>query len=265
MKILPLPYNLSFGTTSRSFINSDNRKVQTTTYMFREDLKWDEFSDYIVKHFKNKDKVNFIQFASSDGSEAYTQIISLLEKHKNTDKFFPIQAYDIDKENVRAAQSGLLNIHRSDHNAMDALSIVLKKYLLATDHKLHLNNDIYVNLSDDTKLDFVVKTYKVSPTLTSRVNFHHADMFDVLKNLKDDSNTILMCRNTLGHFSTNRFREFIDLAAEKLKKGSLLVIGSFDTMFIQNERYIQGKGFVKVMDNVYRKQFNFKSTFANSK
>lgn len=265
MKVSLLPYNYSFGTTSRSYVNSDNRSIQTTTYLFRDDLDWDEFSNYIVRHFKDKDKVNFIQFACSDGSETYTQIISLLEKHADTDKFFPIKSYDIDKANIKAAKSGLLNIHHADHNAMKAQSIFPRKYFTPTKRKLHLKGDVYQNLNNDTNTDFVVKTYRVSPKLTSKANFHRADMFDILKNMKKDSNTILMCRNILGHLSMNKFKEFVDLAAEKLEKGSLLVIGSFDTMFVQNERYIQGKGFVKIMDNVYRKQFNYHSIFSSSR
>ncbi len=47
------------------------------TCTFRIDLDWADFAKLEIENFKHKDKVNIIQFASSDGSEAYTQIIVL--------------------------------------------------------------------------------------------------------------------------------------------------------------------------------------------
>ena len=253
MKISLCPYNYSFGTSSRSYISHNDRKVMTTTYIFREDFEWLEFSDYIVRHFKNKDKVNFIQFASSDGSEAYTQIISLLEKHQNTDKFFPIQAYDIDNASVKAARSGLINVHRSDKNAFKEHDIFFEKYFHSTDRMLIFPGDSFSPKfkSDDP---FYVRTHQVADDLTNRVNFYQRDMFDVLRNLEDDSNTVLMCRNVLGHLSREKVNEFVDLASEKLKKGSLLVIGSYDGLNSHNDKYIQSKGFIPVMKDVYRRK-----------
>ena len=72
--------------------------------------------DFQIRHFLGKENVNIIQFASSDGSEGYTHIMALLEnsKRKNVDKFFPIQAYDIDNFMVKKAKSGQIRLLQKD-------------------------------------------------------------------------------------------------------------------------------------------------------
>lgn len=100
---------IAFGTTARDYTNKNGEYIGTNSWLFRDDIDWKQLTEYEKSHFKDKSKVNVIQFASSDGSEAYTKIISILENNpsKNDDKFFPIKAFDIDDEVVKAAKSGL--------------------------------------------------------------------------------------------------------------------------------------------------------------
>jgi chemotaxis methyl-accepting protein methylase len=74
-------------------------------------------------------------------------------------------------------------------------------------------------------------------------------MFDVLRNYKDNSGTVLLCRNVLDYLSNRDIDDFTTLASCKLKKGSLLVIGEIDGDRVT--RSIESKGFVRVMSNVY--------------
>ena len=102
-------------------------------------------------------------------------------------------------------------------------------------------------------LESVPRVYSVSEDLTKRVKFHQNDMFKILKNLKDNSNTILMCRNILGYFSNNEIYKFITLLSQKLKSNSLFVIGSFDSNNSNIEKYLKQNGFQSVFKNVYKK------------
>jgi chemotaxis methyl-accepting protein methylase len=74
------------------------------------DGTWKGFRRTIIDNFKNAPKVNVYDFASSDGSEAYSFILSLLDElgEEEAQKFFPIQAYDIDSKMVSIAQGGLI-------------------------------------------------------------------------------------------------------------------------------------------------------------
>jgi len=220
--------------------------------MFREDLDWDAFSNFITNHFKHKDNVNIIQFASSDGSEAYTQIMSLLEKHPdNAEKFFPIQAYDIDKEIVNASKSGIINIDNTDKKTIKSNGILFEKYFKDTCEHLSIENDNFSKILYKEKP--YTKSYKVSPTLTSRVNFNLGNMFNIVKNIKDNSNTIVMCRNILGYYTPKEVDQFLDILSSKLKRGSIFVTGFHDTKDRYFDRLLQYKGFKPIMENVYRR------------
>lgn len=239
MNIYFPPCKQSFGSNTGYYHTDDGNVIETYTKMFRTDLDWERFTDFAIKHFKDKDKVQFIQFAASDGSEAYTQIISMLEHKGNNEKFFPIEAYDINKGIYNAAKSGLLNLNNVDELMFSERNLDLKKYFELTDNNLTIKRDDLTN----------GKTYKVAKTLTDRVNFHNADMYDILYDLEDNSDTIVMCRNILGYFNERELDLFTTLAACQLRKGSLFITGSSDNP--DTDFQLQRKGFLRIMPCVY--------------
>jgi len=239
--------NVQFCSNTRVYRADDGNPVGTYTRLFRADLDWKKATDFMVKHFKDKENVQILQFGASDGSEAYTQIISLLENHSNVDKFFPIKAYDIDEEICKASKSGLLNINITDQSRFDERRIDFEKYFKKSDKELNIDGDKLKDTSIQTKPS---KTFKVSKTLTDKVNFHHADMFDILREHNDNSNTVIMCRNVLLFFSDREIDHFTTLAAYKLKKGSLFITGEHDQ---KTNLLLEIKGFIRVMPNVYMK------------
>lgn len=52
-----------------------NRNV---TELFRPDLRWKEFTELLAKKYERNDNINLIDYACSDGSEAYTIVLSLI-------------------------------------------------------------------------------------------------------------------------------------------------------------------------------------------
>lgn len=135
---------ISFGSCARFYKASNGDEIGTNSWLFRDDVDWKRLAKYEQNHFNNKNRVNIIQFASSDGSEAYTQIISLLENSPNTNpnKFFPIKAYDIDEEIVNAARSGLLNTNLVDRINLQINSDDYSKYFTDTNEILNIKNDL---------------------------------------------------------------------------------------------------------------------------
>ena len=74
---------ISFKSTERCYrlcADCFDMNMGNLTYLFRQDIDWLKLAKYQHDLFKDKDKVNIVQFAASSGAEAYTQIISLLEK-----------------------------------------------------------------------------------------------------------------------------------------------------------------------------------------
>lgn len=101
--------NVSFKSNSRHYIMDNGKSMETYTCFFRDDFPWNDFIPFIQTHFKNKEKVNIINAACSDGTEALS-LIMLLHKYLKSDckKFLPIIAYDIDDEILKAANSGYI-------------------------------------------------------------------------------------------------------------------------------------------------------------
>ncbi len=239
----------SFGTNGRVYRSQYGIEMGTMTYPFRSDIEWKKLTQYLIEHFKNKDKVNIVQFAASDGSEAYSQIISFLERGKgeNLGKFFPIQAYDIDEEIIKAAKSGLLNINPQNIEHINYNCKDFSKYFMLSDKKLEINNNF-----DDLFNKPNYSTYQVCDNVRGKVIFNHADMFDILVSMEDQSNTVLMCRNVLGYFSDKVIKNTVEMASRKLKKDSLFIIGEIDTDKLL-KYYLQNNNFKEILKNVFLK------------
>ncbi|MFQ8627043.1 MAG: CheR family methyltransferase, partial [Candidatus Gastranaerophilaceae bacterium] len=91
------------------------------------------------------------------------------------------------------------------------------------------------------------KTLKATSLLKNNVRFNRADMYDVLHNLDDNSNTVLMCRNVLGYFENDKIEKFVKIVSNKLKPESLFVVGDHDTKNSFIDRFLKENGFEKVM------------------
>lgn len=240
------PNKFSFGSCARFYKTSNGDEIGTNSWLFRDDVDWKRLAKYEKNHFADKNRVNIIQFASSDGSEAYTQIISLLENSPNTNpnKFFPIKAYDIDEEIVNAARSGLLNTSMVDRINLQINSDDYSKYFTDTNEILNIKNDL--NLKSK-------KTLKATNLLKNKVHFERADMYNILAELNDNSDTILLCRNILGYFEDNKVEKFVKIVSNKLKQGSMFIIGQHDTSNSFIDRYLLENKFMKIFEHVYQK------------
>lgn len=265
MKIMPVyVYNtktqrsVSFSSTDRFYRTDAGKEIGNNTWMFREDLNWRAFADFQISHFKDKEKVNIIQFASSDGSEGYTQIISLLEnsKRKDVSKFFPIQAYDIDDFIIAKVRSGEISLGDKDIARLRSNSIQRSKYFIRKPSEF-MPDDIYKRILqiNPDEIFGSMESFKVSDKLRDKIIFKQGDMFNLLPKIKDDSNTVLLCRNILGYFyeEPEKIEAFIKAASNVLKKGSVFAIGDLDTYLSNIEQILSKNSFLKMQNNVYIK------------
>lgn len=251
-KSYPIQKNIhsiqTFGSTYRSYEMQNDNHVSCYTCMFRGDLQWENFVKCIVENFKKKDKINIINAACSDGSEVYSLVITIKENlplklHK---KLLPINAYDYDKEIIRAAKSGYLSVSAPDLTKIKRNTINENIYF----------DDRYENINFSIKNDATTsqrKTIKAKKTLRDEIKFEQKNVFGILNELEDNSNTVLMFRNALGHLIPREQQKFVELVSEKLKPGSLLVIGGFDKNETNIGTLLPEYGFTQIMTNVYRK------------
>ena len=239
----------AFRSTGRFYDSPEGDSFGCNSWLFREDLDWKKNAKYEADLFKNKDKVNIEMYAASDGSEGYTKMISLFEhfgqeNSEGAEKFFPIIAYDIDDEILKAARSGLLKTCLADRMNMQMFCENYEDYFEPANKELEIK--------DDKKLQ-AEKTLAVKNKLTRNIKFLQGDMFQKVREIKDESNTILMCRNILGYFLNDKIEEFVKLASEVLKSDSLFEIGDHDSKFFDIKTCMESYGFKQVLKNVYKK------------
>lgn len=250
MKILPMSNTHNYKKTSFRSIACDYKlngeEMGLYTWMFREDINWLELAKYEAENFKNKDKVNIIQFASSDGSEGYTKILShLITNPYEAEKFLPIQAYDINERVVAFANTNSLKLSGADiKHLIEKGANIIRNFPGAMEFYQQLK-------TKNLKLDNT-SVFQVSEDLTKRIKFNSGDMFEVLPSIKDESNTILMVRNCLGYYTKATVRNFVKTASNVLKNDSLLVVGDLEDMF-GTKGTLCKLGFKECLKNVYKK------------
>lgn len=198
--------------------------VRTSTNLFREDLDWFGLAKFIKTHFADKKKVNIYSMACSDGSEAYTMAISLFENLPEDvqSKFLPIIASDIDKKVLDLAQTRRLNLETIEFLTSERMyNCRIDKYFKNPRSIVMLDGDVISE--SDTML-----SYQPIYKLAYAVKFHQSDILTELNKIQDDGNSVVMCRNVFPYLSDAYTDEVVQTAKNKLKKGSLLIIGDYD-------------------------------------
>lgn len=210
---------VSFTSNKRNF-ELDGKFCSNTTFMFRPGINWEMLPQKLEERFKDKEHVNIVSHACSDGSEAYTIAIALLEKlgPERAAKFFPIIAKDADKTIIGYAEGENIALTPNDLIRFKVRKIKYKKYFEPTGKKANIEEFCNPDL----------KLYKVKPELKNLVRFEQGNVFDSLNSLQDDTNTVFFFRNALPYFSEENQSKFFKLAGKKLSGKSMLVLGKYD-------------------------------------
>lgn len=216
--------NPIFKSTTSFYKTTTGQEIGSNSWMFREDINWQDSAEFEFEHFKDRDSVRVVQFASSDGSEAYTKIISLLKQNeKEAQKFLPIEAYDINPAVVNAANSGFINFINNDFIRAQKANIDLKDFFTEVTTTLNIKNDNMFHF-----FDISTTTYKVSEKLKNNVKFYHKDMFKVLEESQDGELPLVLCRNLFSYLDDIDAKKAINLLGKKMLDGGLLYLGERD-------------------------------------
>jgi len=194
------------------FLKDNEIYNKDTTFIFRTDLDWVNFGEYLKERFKNYNKINTYIYGCSNGSEAYSLSILLQDADDNYKKFFPINAMDIDNEtilqNIKEQKNMVL---RSE--AAVKLPMVLKRQ--SNDIKKYIS---YINGFDVALNENVVRD----------INFRQANILEDIDFINSDAPSIVMCRNMWPYIDKKEYDEYIKSLYDKLSKNSCVVIGEFD-------------------------------------
>lgn len=217
----------NFKSNFRSVFNDNfSLKYNTNTCFFRSDLKWAEFVDYLSKKYENTYKVNIIDYACATGEEPNSLAMMLdLKLGDKANKFFPIQAFDVDENNIINAKKGLFGLNKGE--------LELIKDNMGHDYKKYL--DLY---NDELGNPALIISKE---NLESKIIYNKSDIIkDIFK--IPTGNTVLLCRNFLPYLNTEDRTNLIKNIALHLQSSSLVVLGKFE---ISNglEKLFEKEGF----------------------
>ncbi len=233
MKVIPVQFNtnrnISFSHygLEKSFDNViKSRGYSPETYICRDDFKWKDFVKYIGEKYSTADKVNLVDHACSAGYESYTILLQLIETlgRRNSQKFLPIFARDIEKEVIESAKQGRLKLCREEQRWIDEhFKNVFNNNFNIEDIQNIQDRGVY-GISENSH----IATCRTN--LKDNVIFEQSDIFND-KDLINKDNTILLFRNVWKYLGENKVTELAFFLANNMKPSSLLVIGRYDLLY----------------------------------
>lgn len=210
-------YSPNFDSNMRYIKPKNGRKSYwTTTYFFRSGFAWDDFIQLLGSKYKNTKKVHIIDHACSNGPEANTLVILLMEKfQQQAKKFFPIIAKDYDASNIKMAKRNApITVDYMEANKIDLYTSSIMKYF-----------DIVVNsFSEDGGMQICAK-----PIVRQNIQFFRGDIFQDIDRMPK-SNTVLLCRNMMIYLNENEQKALVDKICSHFDESSLIVVGEYDLM-----------------------------------
>ena len=233
-------YNPAYRGNNREVFNKSGKFLyKTTTYFFREDLNWTCLAELLGEKYKTVQKVNVLNHACSNGQEPYTLAVKLIQiLGKEAKKFFPIQAKDIDFDNIESANRGRLGIklnemYRINHYTKNQLTS-----FFTLGKPADPNNDLVLIPKENIK---------------SKVNFSQADILkDTSEKLPD--NTVILCRNFWPYLAPAEREQLASNLYQNIGDNSLIITGDFDYRS-NTPDLLKSRGFVEIgMNNVYIKR-----------
>ena len=213
--------NISFGSIKRTVFKdskTEEIKYRNNTYMFRNDLDWD---NVIYEITKDKVPKKIYCYACSDGSEPYSIAIVLISKlgYEAAQKYFPIIARDLDEKMINSAKSGKINLSLAD---IKTINMYESKSEINFFDKFSSNNiDIFCNEGT------------VSDKLRQCVEFEVGDICEDSRDF-DYNNIVIFFRNALPYLSYEERSMLLATFARNLNDKTAIVIGGYDKYILKS-------------------------------
>lgn len=259
MKILNNIENTSFKSIKyRNSLYKDKdgmfRTTQNTTQV-RPDLDCKRLAKVIKENFADKEKINIMPMNCSDLTEGYaiaSAIIDEFGEEQAKKKFFPIQASDVDEFMIdKFAKEGLVALDNWDTTTIGEENI--KKYFneLPDDTKFPLNDSFFRPNS---------KKFQAKDNFKSFFNLDCVDFQKRIENLNDEGNSVVLITNCLAQSFGLDSENVINSLSDKLKAGSLFVMGLYDRINLPELRYwLKNGDFVEISPRIYLKNSSIKA------
>lgn len=209
------------------------------TLFFRDGSFWNKLVDFFATKYKDVSKVNVYDYACSNGSEAYTFIMSLLSRldENFVKKFFPILAKDYDSYAIEVAQENNLPISEAEIADINMLTGGQFTRFFGAGKSFDKWGTGY---------------YPARNELKDNVVFTQADILEDYKNI-NPTNSIVFARNFWPYLTGENQIRLAKNLYKQLDKNATVVIGQYDLMDIrftkQADDLLRNAGFKEVINS----------------
>ena len=233
-------YNPNFKEYKHEVLNKSGRLIyRGDTCLFRKDLELNKLIRFLELKYQNIPKVNIVAHACSDGEEAYSFISKLLDTLgvKQSLKYLPISAHDIDIEHLEQARRGKYKIKK--YETIELIS--------------HFGNR-FNNYFDLLGEGLSNKILSVKDVLKQHVTFKESNIVDDAREMPF-KHSVLFARNVWPYLGDEGADKLAMYLSQNMDSTSTLVIGDFDKMY-NIDFLLHSYGFKEsyLVDNVFEKQ-----------
>lgn len=229
MRVLKIDSNIinpKFKSSGRSYFDQTLKystitegEISNYTELFRNDIVWPTHIQFLDQNFSDVPKVNIYCLACSDCSEAYSLNIALKEKSIFPEKYGKILCVDRDPVIIEAAKSRRINLSDDDIARLNKFVGGSQKYFIDKDFRIPISQETTEPMS----------SYAVSKELCDKTEIVLGDILTTIKNIKDQGNSVVYCRNVFPYMREETQTEISNALLKVLKPGSIVAIGSFDS------------------------------------
>lgn len=233
------PVNFSGNYLTVYAENGKDILYKKFTSAFREPFEHEKFPLFVHNRFKDAPKVTFVNHACSSGEETFSFDAMFIDSlgAEDAKKFFPIFAFDFDRENIIAAKSGKFTAYADEIYRM-------KKYL-SNPNKYFNFNEKYCRLVENPLSPAMGNPVEVAakPILTDNIRFFRSNIYDDICRIPD-KNVIFSSRNFWLWQSDEQRHWLVDRMSDKFKDtSSLIMIGDADMLATDIHDLLLNKGF----------------------
>lgn len=230
----PAYNNINFRSFRHEVVNKSGHVINRgDTCLFRHDLDFNYLINFLEYKYCDVNKVNIIAHACSDGEEVFSLISKMINSlgYKNSKKYLPVEARDIEPEHIKIAQKGKYSIKSFEKGAID----------------FYLGSE-FSNYFKILHTDII----RVAPKLKKYAKFSQSDIMEDAKTI-DFNNTVLLARNFWHYLDEENIDKLAMILSHRMNKSSTLIIGDYDKQYNIDEILRRYGFFETQIYNVFEK------------
>ena len=220
-KFRPAPVQLSKG---QSYNATGSVFISHTTELFRDDLDFEKFGNYLYERFKDENKVNTYVYGCSYGHEAYSLNILFQSLFEKPDKFYPIIAKDVDENIVETAKQ-MQEKSRVYINGKEF------KHISELTYKWGVNKSKFCSCVGINQIGANPKyseRAKLRRNVLNNVIFSQANLLEDINSIDSKNPSIISSRNMWCYINQDEYENAAKALYEKLADKSIVVLGRCD-------------------------------------